>query len=94
MILSGIPAKIAVGSNHLIVAITVVIASAAYLIRNVGVDVFHVPWNVVVMTVPAVIIGGQLAPIVAVRLDTRVLEKVLMILFIVLANALVYIGLR
>lgn len=94
MILSGIPAKIGVGSNHLIVAITAVIASGAYLVRNVGVDVFHVPWNIIMMTVPAVIIGGQLAPVVAARLDTRLLERVLMVLFVILAIALVYIGLR
>ncbi|HUU75066.1 MAG TPA: hypothetical protein VMW63_03140 [Methanoregulaceae archaeon] len=46
------------------------------------------------MTVPAVIIGGQLAPVVAARLDTRLLERLLMALFVILAIALAYIGLR
>jgi len=59
-----------------------------------GVDAFHVPWNVRMMTVPAVIIGGQLAPVVAARLDTRLLERLLMALFVILAIALAYIGLR
>lgn len=94
MILSGIRAKIGVGSNHLIVAATAAIASVAYLIRNVRVDAFHVPWNVLMMTIPAVLIGGQLASIVAARLDTRLLEWVLMVLFVILAVALAYIGFR
>ncbi|MDT8358689.1 MAG: hypothetical protein RQ758_09335 [Methanomicrobiaceae archaeon] len=42
--------------------------------RNVGAETLTVPWNIIMMTVPAVIIGGQLAPLVAARIDTRLLE--------------------
>jgi len=57
-------------------------------------DAFQVLRNVLMMTVPAVIIGGQMAPVVAARLDTRLLERILMVLFIILAIVLMYIGFR
>lgn len=93
MIVSGIPAKVGVGTNHIIVAGTAIVASIAHLISS-SAGGSATPWNIIAMTVPAVIIGGQLAPYVAAKMNTAVLEKVLSILFIILAIALLYIGFR
>ncbi len=93
MIVSGIPAKVGVGTNHIIVAGTAIVASTAHLIGS-SAGGSATPWNIIAMTVPAVIIGGQLAPYVAAKMNTAVLEKVLSVLFIVLAIALLYIGFR
>ena len=46
------------------------------------------------MTVPAVIIGGQIAPYVAAKLKTSLLEHFVSGLFIVIALALFYLGIK
>ncbi len=94
MIVSGIPAKVGVGTNHIIVAGTAIVASATHLLRASATGSVETPWNIIAMTVPAVIIGGQIAPYVAARLNTILLEKVLSVIFVILAIALIYIGIR
>ncbi len=94
MIISGIPAKIGIGTSHIIVAGTAIVASITHLARSSATGSGEIPWNIIAMTVPAVIIGGQVAPYVAARLNTIILEKFLSVLFIVLAIALLFIGFR
>ncbi len=94
MIVSGIPAKMGVRTNHIIVAGTAIVASTTHLLRAPASGGVETPWNIIAMTVPAVIIGGQLAPFVAAKMNTAVLEKVLSVLFVFLAIALLYIGFR
>jgi uncharacterized membrane protein YfcA len=50
------------------------------------------PWNILFMTVPAVIMGGQLAPHIAAKAKTSALEKFAAGLFFILALALIYSG--
>jgi hypothetical protein len=46
------------------------------------------PWNMVVFTVPAAVLGGQIAPYVAAALDTDTLKRFVAIVFAVIATAL------
>ena len=92
MILSGIPMRVGIGTNHIVVATSAIIASFTYLFRSMGTEAVQIPWNVIAITVPAVLIGGQFAPLIADGIKTGILEKLLIILLIGLAIALVIMG--
>lgn len=53
-----------------------------------------VPWNVVVYTVPAVIIGGQIGPRLQGKISPRAMEKAIGSLFAVICIAMSYIAIR
>jgi len=93
MILSNIPTRIAIGTSHLVVASTAIVASIIHisLAPTLG---DTIPWNLPFMTVPAVIIGGQLAPYMAAKLPTKLLEKFISLLFLVIAIALIILALK
>ena len=91
MIASGIPIKVGVGTNHIVVAISAIVASFTYLFRSMGTDI-QIPWNVIAITVPAVLIGGQIAPLIADRVKTERLEWLLIGLLLALSVLLVYMG--
>lgn len=91
MILSNIPTRIAIGTSHLVVASTAIVASVMHVALSDGTS-DAIPWNLVFMSVPAVVIAGQLAPYVAAKLKTEVLEKALIILFSIIALALIILA--
>lgn len=93
MILSDIPTRIAIGTSHLIVATTAIAASITHL-ALLPVPGEQIPWNLPLMTVPAVIIGGQLAPYLAAKLPTKTLEIFISILFFVIAVSLVILAVK
>ena len=88
MLISKIPIRIAIGTSHLIVASTAILASIIHVIHSAAFQA-PIPWNIPFMTVPAVILGGQLSPYVAARLPTKQLERFISILFFVIAISLI-----
>ncbi len=92
MITSGIPMKVGIGSNHVIIAISAIIASLTYLIRSTTSPSIQVPWNVIAVTVPAVIIGAQLSPYATDRVNKTILERMFMGLLTILAVYTLYMG--
>ena len=62
--LRGIPIRVAIGSSHFIIMVTALAAVSPHLVE-VARGLTAVPWNVLAMTVPAVLIGGQFAALVA-----------------------------
>jgi uncharacterized protein len=75
-VLRGMPVRIAAGNSHLIIAAASISAAAVHL----GVSAqqgAQVPWNLVAITIPAVLIGGQLAAILAGRISQDKLRVVL-----------------
>lgn len=83
-VLRGMPIRIAAGNSHLIIAAASISAAAVHL----GVSAqqgTQIPWNLVAITIPAVLIGGQLAAVLAGRISQDKLR-------IVLAAFLVFIG--
>jgi uncharacterized membrane protein YfcA len=83
---TGVPTRVAIGTNHIVVATTAVLASVVHvfggsILGAVGVDGVHklrlasTPWNMVVFTVPATVTGGQIAPYVSNALDTGTIQK-------------------
>ena len=75
-VLRGVPVRLAAGNAHLIIAG----ASISAAITHLAVDATsgsHIPWNILAATVPAVLIGGQIASVVAGRLSQTTLRLVL-----------------
>jgi uncharacterized membrane protein YfcA len=91
MIFTKIPIRVAIGTSHMIVASTAIVASLTHVLQSAASNI-STPWNILIMTVPAVIIGGQVAPYISSRLKTSVLEYVVAILFIILSLALAWIS--
>ena len=66
-----VPSKVSVATSVFVVAVTVLFASTAHFFQfmQAGSDVLQLVLNVVIFTVPGVIIGGQLGTIVASRIS-------------------------
>lgn len=79
-----VPSKVSVATSVFVVAVTVLFASTAHFFQFVqaGSDVLQLVLNVVIFTVPGVIIGGQLGTIVASRISQHTMEMVVATLFI------------
>ena len=75
-VLRGIPVRLAAGNAHLIIAS----ASISAALTHLGVDATtgaSFPWNILAATAPAVLIGGQIASLVAGRMPQNALRLVL-----------------
>lgn len=88
---------VAVAAATSVFTVIVTIASASFtqvtaLIAAGGVNA--IPWNLVVYTVPAVIIGGQIGPRLQGTISQRSMEKAIAILFGIIGVAMAFIVLR
>jgi uncharacterized membrane protein YfcA len=97
MLRTEVPVRVAIGTNHIVVALTAVLASVVHvfgggLVGGHAIDLASTPWNMVVWTVPATVTGGQIAPYVASRLDTELLKQGVGVLFAIIAVALFVIA--
>jgi len=93
MLRSSVPVRVAIGTNHIVVALTAVLASLVHvfgggLVGGHSIDLASTPWNMVVWTVPATVTGGQIAPFVANALDTGTIKQGVGVLFALIATAL------
>jgi uncharacterized protein len=75
-VLRGIPVRLAAGNAHLIIAAASISAGATYLRIDAATGA-KMPWNILAATVPAVLIGGQIASILAGRMPQTTLKLVL-----------------
>jgi len=75
----GMPVRVASGNSHLI------IAAAFTHLRVSAVQGTKVPWNILAITIPTVLVGGQLAALVAGRVPQHRLR-------IVLSGVLLFLG--
>ncbi len=88
---------VAVAAATSVFTVIVTIASASFtqvtaLIAAGGANA--IPWNLVVYTVPAVIIGGQIGPRLQGKIPQRAMEKAIAILFGIIGLAMAFIVLR
>jgi uncharacterized membrane protein YfcA len=75
-VLRGIPVRLAAGNAHLIIAAASISAAATHLTVDATTGA-KIPWNILAATIPAVLIGGQIASIVAGRMPQATLRLVL-----------------
>jgi len=91
----GIPVAIAVAASVAIVIVTVACASFMLIAQLINEGGWHaVPWNLVVYTIPGVIIGGQIGPRLQGRVSQRTMEYAISVLFIVLSVAMSLVALQ
>lgn len=89
LVLRRVPIRVAIGTSHFIIMVTALAAVTPHLFQ-VFREANAIPWNVVAMTVPAVLAGGQLAAIVAGRLDPDKVRRFLVGFLVVLVAILLY----
>jgi uncharacterized membrane protein YfcA len=82
-VMRRMPLRVAIGTNHLIIAGSAGAGALTHLTAVLGGGGF--PWEIVAMTVPAVLIGGQLAGWLAGRVPQDALRRFLAAFLIVLA---------
>ncbi|QSG12696.1 Sulfite exporter, TauE/SafE family [Halapricum desulfuricans] len=91
---TDVPPRVAIGTNHIIVATTAILASLVHVFAGSVLPGVHsltlasTPWNMVVFTVPATVTGGQIAPYVSNALDTGTIQKGVAVLFALISTAL------
>jgi len=94
MLGTKVPVRVAIGTNHIVVAMTAVLASLVHVFGGGlvpgghSIDLASTPWNMVVFTVPATVTGGQIAPYVSNALDVDTIKLGVGGLFAVIALAL------
>jgi uncharacterized protein len=77
-VMRSIPIRLAAGNAHLIIAGASISAALTHLTVDATTGV-QIPWNILAATIPAVLIGGQIASIVAGRMPQTTLKMVLSI---------------
>jgi uncharacterized protein len=75
-VLRGIPVRLAAGNAHLIIAAASISAAATHLSID-ATNGAKIPWNILAASIPAVLIGGQIASILAGRMPQTTLKLVL-----------------
>ncbi|MEO1216453.1 MAG: sulfite exporter TauE/SafE family protein [Bacteroidota bacterium] len=85
-----IPFEIAAGTSVLIVICTVMTSAIThvFLMINKG-GMLSVPWNLVVYTIPGVIIGGQIGPALQGKFDQKKMEKGMGFVFFMIGLAMI-----
>ncbi len=86
----GIPIRVAIGTSHFVIMITALAALAPHVYEVLFSGTRTIPWNVVAMTIPAVLIGGQTAAFVAGRVDPDRLKRILVGLLVFLTAVTVF----
>jgi len=92
---NAVPVAVAAATSVFTVIVTIASASftqIATLIDAGGLDA--VPWNLVCYTIPAVIIGGQLGPLLQGRIAQRQMEKAIAVLFAVIGFGMLWIVIK
>ncbi|ELZ30847.1 hypothetical protein C474_10311 [Halogeometricum pallidum JCM 14848] len=88
-----VPVRVAIGTNHIVVALTAILASLVHvfgggLVGGHSLSLATTPWNMVVFTVPAATLGGQIAPYVSNALETDTIKNFVGVLFAIISVAL------
>ncbi len=78
-----VPSRVAIATGVLVVAVTALAAATTHLWRFIetGGDTLSTVLKLCLFTVPGVIVGGQLGPMLASRIPQQALEKSLAVLF-------------
>ncbi|MBX0295303.1 sulfite exporter TauE/SafE family protein [Haloarcula nitratireducens] len=94
MLRTNVPVRIAIGTNHIVVATTAILASLVHVFGGGlvpgahNIDLASTHWNMVIWTAPAAATGGQIAPYVSAALDTEIIKKGVGGLFAIISVAL------
>lgn len=83
----NLPMKVAAATSVFVVTLTVMVSALFDILYVVGINhvdiVQAIPWNLIVMTIPGVIIGGQIGPKISSGLSSEKSEKILIAIFVI-----------
>ena len=89
----GVPVAVAAATSVAVVIVTALCASFTLIGQLVSEGGFEaVPWNLVVYTIPGVLIGGQIGPRLQGRISHRGMELGIATLFAVLGIAMLFVA--
>ena len=82
-----VPSKVSVATSVFVVAFTALAAATGHLVQFIrtGGDSLQTVLNIVMFTVPGVLVGAQLGAVVAARISQQTLERALGVLFLLIA---------
>ncbi|MEE8441558.1 MAG: sulfite exporter TauE/SafE family protein [Spirochaetia bacterium] len=82
-----VPSRVSVATSVFIVSVTALVASAGHFVGflTAGPETLSLVSSIVIFTIPGVVIGGQIGPLIASRIPQRALEVSLAVLFILVA---------
>ncbi len=82
-----VPSRVSVATSVFVVAITALVAASGHLVQffQLGGNTLNTVLNLVIFTVPGVIIGGQLGSLVSGSIPPKVMERSLGVLFVLVA---------
>lgn len=90
MFITKIPVRVAIGTSHLVVAVTAILAALIHVFLTTAYQT-ALPWNIAFITVPAIMISGQFAPYLDSKLSARNLERIISFLFVIIGIALLLV---
>lgn len=76
LVLRSVPVRIATGSAHLIIAGATLAAAGAHIAIIIH-ENSAIPWPILAASIPGVLIGGQLAGLIAGRLPQETLQRIM-----------------
>jgi len=94
LISKGFDKRRLVGTSVFIVFCTVVAASLVLAWRLSKSANIQIPWNVVLYTVPGVLIGSQIGPRIQSRFSRDRLRRIIIILFVVISCSMLFVAYR
>ena len=88
----GLPSDIAIATSVLVIAATVLVAASRHLVSFVrtGPEMLSAVGNLVMFTIPGVIIGAQIGCVIGSRAPRELIMRVLGVLFVIVATLIVY----
>jgi uncharacterized membrane protein YfcA len=90
----GLPLAVAAATSVAVVIVTVATASVtlvAQMIQQGGINAM--PWNLVCYSIPGVLVGGQIGPLLQGRIAQRTMERSIALLFLIIAIAMSIVAL-
>lgn len=88
-----VPARVAVATTIIVVSATVFAGSMTHLVvSSFSGNEVAFEWTLVVLAVPGVIIGGQIAPHISARCPERALKMALMFMFALMSSVMILRG--
>jgi len=83
-----VPSKVSVATSVFVVAVTAISAAVGHLLRFIqaGPETVSTVLNVVVFTVPGVLIGAQLGSLVSSKLPQKIIVRIISFLFLIVAG--------
>ena len=89
----GLPVRVAVATTVIVVSATVLVGSMTNLVMaSLTGQAAAFEWSLVIMAVPGVIVGGQIAPHIAARCPELALKISLILLFVIMSSIMIIRG--